>query len=109
MFLIVPLGGHPDVGRFKDGPGPGLLGYPKALVPVDGKPILYWLLDNLQSKHLVDFIYVPYGKEYISFDIEAKLKKDYPSTKFKFLILDPSAEKDAESGFECSAYKDRGV
>ncbi len=91
MILIIPLGGTGE--RFKKQG----YSYPKALVPVDGKPILYWLLDNLISKHLVEYIYIPYNKEYESFDFENKLKKDYPGTKFKFLCLKENTRGAAET------------
>ena len=57
MFIIIPLGGTGE--RFKKE------GYniPKALIKIFNKPILYYLLDNLQLKN-IDFIYIPYNKEY---------------------------------------------
>ena len=83
MIILIPIGGKG--GRFKKE------GYtiPKALIEVLGKPILYYLLDNLNN--LLDcsnyFIYIPYNKEYTKYNLEDRLKKDYPNYKFIFLEL----------------------
>jgi NDP-sugar pyrophosphorylase family protein len=66
MFIIIPLGGTGE--RFKKE------GYdtPKALIKIFNKPILYYLLDNLQLKN-IDFIYIPYNKEYQEYNFENQL------------------------------------
>ncbi len=81
MFIIIPLGGTGE--RFKKE------GYntPKAFIKIFNKPILYYLLDNLQLKK-IDFIYIPYNKEYQEYNFENQLKQDYPHIFFKFLKLD---------------------
>ena len=81
MFLIIPLGGKGE--RFKK----NNYSMPKALIKIFGKPILYYLLDNLNLTN-IDFVYIPYNKEYIHFHFEAQLKKDYPYVNFKFLTLE---------------------
>ena len=58
MFLIIPLGGKGE--RFKK----NNYSMPKALIKIFGKPILYYLLDNLNLTN-IDFVYIPYNKEYI--------------------------------------------
>jgi len=60
MILLIPLGGFGD--RFKKE------GYkmPKALVSIAGKPIIFYLLESLNLKN-IDFVYIPYNKEYIPF------------------------------------------
>ena len=67
MIIIIPLGGIGD--RFKK------RGFkePKALIEVEQKPILFHLLDNLNLQN-IDFVYIPYNKEYESHDIENKVK-----------------------------------
>ena len=90
MFLTIPLGG---IGlRFKKN------GYtvPKALINLLGKPILYYLLDNIDYTKL-DFIYIPYNKEYKKYNLKERLKKDYPNYKFKFYTLEKNTSGAAET------------
>lgn len=90
MIILIPLGGLGV--RFKN------LGYkePKALIPIFGKPILYYLLDNLNLKN-VDFVYIPYNLEYSYYRLEDKLTHDYPHIHFKFLKLEKNTEGAAET------------
>ena len=90
MIILIPLGGIGS--RFKNN------GYknPKALIKVFGKPIIYYLLDNLNLKD-VEFVYIPYNKQYKNFRFEDKLKKDYPKINFKFLKLENNTEGAAET------------
>lgn len=90
MIILIPLGGTGS--RFKSN------GYrtPKALINIFGKPIIYYLLDNLNTKH-VDFVYIPYNKEYVNFRLEDRLRKDYPDIKFKFYALQQNTEGAAET------------
>lgn len=90
MIILIPLGGLGK--RFKDG------GYiePKALIKVNSKPILYWLLDNLDYK-IVDFIYIPYHREYVEYNLEEQLQTDYPDYHFRFLIIDYDTRGAAET------------
>ena len=90
MILLIPLGGIGE--RFSKN------GYnlPKALINLFGKPILYYLLDNLDIKK-IDFIYIPYNNQYAKYRFEDKLMKDYPHIKFKFLCLEKNTEGAAET------------
>ena len=90
MIILIPLGGIGS--RFKNN------GYknPKALINVFGKPIIYYLLDNLNTKD-IEFIYIPYNKEYVNFRLEDRLIKDYPNIKFKFYILQQNTQGAAET------------
>ena len=90
MIVLIPLGGIGD--RFKK------LGYkePKALIPLFGKPILYYLLDSLNLKD-IEFVYIPYNKEYSNYRFEDKLMKDYPNINFKFLELTQNTNGAAET------------
>lgn len=90
MIIIIPLGGIGD--RFK------IQGYkePKALINVEGKPIIFWLLDNLNKSHKdIDYIYIIYNKEYEGYDFERIIADRYDNN-FKFLKL----EKDTEGALE---------
>ena len=90
MIVIIPLGGIGE--RFKEN------GYshPKALIKVLGKPILYYLLDNLDYTK-ISMVYIPYNKEYTSYHIEDMLKKDYPNIIFNFLCLNENTRGAAET------------
>ena len=81
MIIIIPLGGTGQ--RFKKN------GYkdPKALIKVFGKPILYYLLDNLNVGSN-DIVCIPYNKEYNEYRLKDVLRKDYPNINFKFKMLE---------------------
>ena len=84
MVLLIPLGGLGI--RFKNE------GYkkPKPLIKANGKPIIFWLLDNLNIKN--ELIYIPYNIELEKFNFEKLLKKRYPKLNFKFLIIKNSKD-----------------
>ena len=91
MIILIPLGGIGN--RFKDS------GYtdPKALIEVDGKCIIYYLLDNLKNINEIDYIYIPYNKEYLEYDLENKLIKKYSDINFKFYKLENNTRGAAET------------
>ena len=80
MIIIIPIGGTGQ--RFKDN------GYtkPKALINIFGKSIIYYLLDNLNMDK-IDYIFIPYNKEYAHYNFEEILQKQYPHIIFKFYCL----------------------
>jgi len=90
MIVVIPLGGVGQ--RFKDH------GYsrPKALIRIFGKPILYYLLDGLKLDK-VDFVYIPYNREYSDYNFESVLKNDYPQVRFKFFKLENQTRGAAET------------
>lgn len=90
MIIIIPLGGIGE--RFKNNG----YSYPKALIKVFGRPILYYLLDNLDYSKIT-MVYIPYNKEYSSYRIEDIIQKDYPNIKFKFLCLNENTRGAAET------------
>lgn len=90
MIILIPLGGTGE--RFKKNG----YKYPKALTNVLGKPIIYYLLDCLDTSD-IDFICIPYNKEYKKFRFEDKLIKDYPNLKFKFIELSENTRGAAET------------
>lgn len=79
MFIIIYLG---EENKFKK----SNYNTPKALIKIFDKPILYYLLDNLNLKN-VDFICIPYNREYLVYNLEDTLSHDYPNIKFKFIKL----------------------
>ena len=90
MIVLIPLGGLGN--RFKD------LGYklPKPLINVMGKPIIFWLLDNLILDD-IELVYIPYNKELSKFNFEDRLIKRYPKIKFKFFELSKNTRGAAET------------
>jgi len=90
MIILIPLGGIGQ--RFKKN------NYyePKALIKVNGKEILFWLIDNLNLTN-VDMVYIPYNKEYSDFDFEEVIKNRYPTVNFKFFKLSQNTNGAAET------------
>ena len=90
MIIIIPIGGIGQ--RFKEN------GYkkPKALINIYGKPIISYLLDNLNTDN-IDYIFIPYNKEYNRFRFEDFLIKYYPKLKFKFYCLENNTRGAAET------------
>ena len=80
-YIIIPLGGLGN--RFKKENYKN----PKALITINNKCIIYWLLDNIKISNNYTVL-IPYNeKEYESFDLETKLQTRYPNIKFKFFPL----------------------
>lgn len=90
MIIFIPLGGIGQ--RFKD----NNYTLPKGLVNVFGKPILYYLLDNLNVPSGCK-IFVVYNKEYANYRIEDLLRKQYPCYHFYFYMLDIATRGAAET------------
>ena len=90
MIIIIPIGGIGK--RFKEN------GYknPKALINIYGKPIISYLLDNLNTTN-IDYIFIPYNKEYQLYRFEDLLIKSYPKISFRFFCLEHSTRGAAET------------
>ena len=90
MIIIIPIGGIGQ--RFKKN------GYkkPKALINIYGKPIISYLLDNLNISS-IDYIFIPYNKEYKNYRFEDFLNKHYPHINFKFFCLENNTRGAAET------------
>ena len=90
MIVIIPIGGIGT--RFKEN------GYkkPKALINIFGKPIISYLLDNLNTDN-IDYIFIPYNNEYKKFRLEDFLIKHYPKINFKFKCLEHNTRGAAET------------
>ena len=90
MIILLPLGGIGQ--RFKN----DNYTKPKALIDIFGKPIISYLLDNLNIKN-IDYIYIPYNKEYSNYKFEDLLTKLYPNICFKFYCLENNTRGAAET------------
>jgi len=90
MIIIIPIGGIGQ--RIKEN------GYkkPKALINIYGKPIISYLLDNLNTDN-IDYIFIPYNKEYKQYRFEDFLIKNYPNIHFKFYCLENNTRGAAET------------
>jgi capsule biosynthesis phosphatase len=90
MLILIPLGGVGS--RFSQN------GYsvPKSLIKVMGKPIIYWLLDNLQIQ-TTHTVFIPYNKTYVEFRFEDVLRKQYPHISFEFFCLKENTRGAAET------------
>lgn len=80
MFIFVPIGGKGE--RFKK----NNYKKPKALIDVNNKPILFYLLENIKN---IDFIYIVYQGEYSDYNFEDLIKNNF-NHNFKFLKIDES-------------------
>ena len=91
MIILIPIGGTGQ--RFKKE------GYtlPKALIKVNGKEIIFHLIDNLKISNKISYIYIPYNIEYTKYDFEHLLERRYPNYKFKFMILEEQTRGAAET------------
>lgn len=90
MIIVIPL--NSDEKIFKKAG----YNYPVPLINVMGKPILYWLIDSLNSKE-IDFIYIPYNKELFQYRFEDRIKHDYPHINFRFFVLQNDTMEEAET------------
>lgn len=90
MIIIIPIGG---VGaRFS------MNGYhePKALINVCDMQIIFHLLDNLDLTK-VEYVYIPYNKEYKKYDFETKITDKYSHVTFKFYCIEYNTRGAAET------------
>ena len=85
MLLLIPIGGLGT--RFSK------YGYskPKPLINVLGKPILFWLLDNLNLENISKIV-IPYHPSLKQYRFESLLRKEYPKLSFIFVSLDGDTE-----------------
>lgn len=90
MIILIPLGGIGE--RFKN------LNYklPKPLINVMGKPIIFWLLDNINFQN-INLVYIPYNYELSKYMFEERILNRYPNINFKFLKLEENTRGAAET------------
>ena len=93
MIVIILLGGKGE--RFKNN------GYtvPKPLIPIFGKPIIEWLIDNLNFDK-IDNIIIPYNEELSKYNFEEYLKNKYLIYKFTFKLLKYETRGAAETLYD---------
>ena len=90
-YILIPLGGIGN--RFKK----DNFKSPKALITVNNKCIIYWLLDNLEIPTNYTIL-IPYNKaEYELFDLENKIRNRYTKIKFKFYPLEKTTKGAVET------------
>ena len=80
MIIIIPLGGIGE--RFKK----NNYKLPKSFINIFGEPIIHYLLDNLNLDQ-IEYVYIPYNKEYATYFFDDMLKNKYPNIKFHFFQL----------------------
>lgn len=90
MIILIPLGGIGS--RFSN----ANYKLPKPLINVMGKPIIFWLLDNLHFDN-IDLIVIPYNKSLSKYRFEDKILKNYPKLNFKFIQLQNNTQGAAET------------
>ena len=93
MFILIPLGGTGE--RFKKDE----YTIPKALIEVNNIPIIFHLLDNLKlnDTNKINFVYIPYNKEYVEHNLEKLLIARYPYINFKFFVLENNTSGAADT------------
>jgi len=91
MIVLIPLGGTGE--RFKNKG----INVPKSLIRVDNKPIIFHLIDNLHIHNNIEYVYIPYNKEYVEYDFENMIHKQYPFIQFKFLQLSENTRGAADT------------
>lgn len=69
---------------------------PKPLINVLGKPMIFWLLDNLNLEN-VNQVIVPYTTVLDSFDFQTQLRERYKNIDFKFYPLNYSTRGAADT------------
>ena len=69
---------------------------PKPLINVLGKPMIFWLLDNLDLS-LVDQIVIPYTNLLDNFNFQQQLKEKYKNIEFKFHPITTNTKGAAET------------
>ncbi len=88
--LIIPINGLGN--RFKDD------GYeiPKPLIRVLGKPMIFWLFDNLDLTKVKDII-IPYTSILDNFNFQSQIRERYKHVNFKFISLNYPTRGAAET------------
>ena len=70
---------------------------PKFLINVEGLPIIFWLLDNLNIKHKnIDYVYIVYNKEYEEYNFEKIIRERYEDVLFKFINFKENNDDELE-------------
>ena len=88
--LIIPMNGLGT--RFRDD------GYemPKPLINVLGKPMIFWLLDNLNLSKIENII-IPYTNLLDNFNFQSQIRDRYKTSNIKFISLNHPTRGAAET------------
>lgn len=89
-IILIPLGGLGS--RFKK----NNYHYPKALINIFGRPLIYYLLQNLDINRET-LVYIAYNHEYLKFRFETNLRSMFPGINFKFFHLLNNTQGAAET------------
>ncbi|CAF1391514.1 unnamed protein product [Adineta steineri] len=93
MNIIIPMGGIGH--RFSQ----QNYRFPKPLIKIVGRPMLFWLLDNLDTEE-DDIIYIGLMETLEKqFDLTQTLKTEYPKRTFQFILIDFETRGAAETLF----------
>lgn len=90
QIILIPIGGKGT--RFKH----NNYNTPKALINIFGKPIIYYLIKNLNIDNST-LVYIPYNNEYKKYRFEDTMLHLFPKIKFKFLDLNIDTHGAAET------------
>ncbi len=94
MILIIPIGGFGE--EFKN----ARYSYPKPIIPILGKPMIEWLLDNIDLKQF-KYICIPYIQDLSNYQFEDILKNKYSNVSFLFYSLPFSTRGPLDTIFYC--------
>ena len=88
--IIIPMNGLGN--RFRDED----YWFPKPLINVLGRPMIFWLLDNLNLNNVEEVI-IPYTSALDSFKFTDQLRHRYKNVRFRFISLNYNTRGAAET------------
>ena len=93
MIVLIPLGGRGQ--RFRQ----ERYARPKALVPAGGRPVLFWLLRQLEKQAAAPAaeVYIAYSGEYNPFRLEDQVRHAFPRLSVHFWELQQATRGAAET------------
>jgi capsule biosynthesis phosphatase len=94
MNIVIPIGGIGQ--RFRD---EGYL-YPKPLINVLGKPMIYRVIENLNTTK-EDTIYITYNNQLKDYNFEDLINFWFPDKNIKFVVLDHLTRGASETILNC--------
>ena len=97
--LIIPMNGLGS--RFRD----ENYYLPKPLINVVGKPMIFWLLDNLDLDK-VNTLIIPYTSVLDDFDFQEKITERYPNLSIKFFPMNYDTRGAAETVYKALENQD---
>lgn len=100
--LMIPMNGLGS--RFRD----ENYYLPKPLINVVGKPMIFWLLDNLDLDK-VNTLIIPYTSLLDDFDFQEKINERYPALNVKFFPMNYDTRGAAETVFKALENQDESI